>query len=315
MMRLSVPLFVVALMFQIGLAQVVRVPARVEVSAENLVLADIAQIHPPSAELANIAIGYSPYPGHYRWLDRSDLENCLRKHGVQLSGVRIEMQDRVLLTRQTQSVGQEQVRKVVEDFLAERHPELRFQIEDIEMPGDILLPEGDLLIQLDHGSSITSLSPLSLKLDFMVEGRRARSQWVRVKAAAFARLVTASRDIEFGREIQPSDLQVAERQLDRLGEHFLEVEPLLGTAAKRAFRAGEPIRRNEVRPPTLVKRGDVVTVLTKGRNFSISTLGRAREAGTMGDQVLVDNLDSKQPVRGVVTGGKQVEVELPGGTR
>jgi flagellar basal body P-ring formation protein FlgA len=314
-MRPSVFFCVSALLFQIGLAQVVRVPARVEVRADNLVLADIAEIHPPSSELAAVPIGYSPYPGHYRWLDRSDLEKCLRKQGLSPSRVRIEMEDRVLLTRQTQSLGPEQMRKTVEAFLAERHPELRFRLDHIEMPGEILLPEGEVVVQVDHGQSVTSLNPLSLKLDFLISGRRVRSQWVRVKAVAIANLVTTRREIEFGRELQPSDLQVEEREVDRLGEYYLDVEPLLGTAAKRAFRVGEPIRRTEVRSPTLVKRGDVVTVLSKGANFSISTLGRAREAGTLGDQVLVENLDSKQPVRGIVTGGRQVEVALPGGTR
>jgi flagella basal body P-ring formation protein FlgA len=314
-MRLTVLAAVVTLTFQLSLAQVVRVPSRVEVSADNLVLADIAEIHPPSSELAAVALGYSPYPGHYRWLDRSDLVNSLRKHGILLSGVRIEMEDRVLLTRQTQSLGPEQVRRTVEAFLAERYPDLRFRIDQIEMPGEILLPEGELRIQVDHGQAVTTLNPLSLKLDFVIEGRRVRSQWVRVKAVAIASLVTTSREIEFGRQIQPADLQIEERELERLGEYHLEMASLVGTAAKRGFRAGEPIRLSEVRAPTLVKRGDVVTVISKGTNFTISTLGRAREAGTLGDQVLVENLDSRQPVRGVVTAGKQVEVTIPGGTR
>ena len=56
-MRLTVPFSVIFLMLQTPLAQVIRVPSQVEVSADNLVLADIAEIHPFSSELAAVGIG------------------------------------------------------------------------------------------------------------------------------------------------------------------------------------------------------------------------------------------------------------------
>jgi flagella basal body P-ring formation protein FlgA len=85
--------------------------------------------------------------------------------------------------------------------------------------------------------------------------------------------------------------------------------------SKRALREGEVVTRNDLKEAALVKRGDVVTLLARGSGFTVSALGEARDGGSKGDAVLVENLDSKQLVHATVIGHKTVEVVVAGGVR
>ena len=76
------------------------------------------------------------------------------------------------------------------------------------------------------------------------------------------------------------------------------------------MQAGEIVRQQDLKRPILVKRGDHVTVIARGNSFIVSTLGRARDGGSMGDSVQIENLQSKQTLRGIIVGERKVQVQF-----
>lgn len=306
-------------------ALTIRIPERVEVSSDTLVLGDIAAVECQECsgrsvsgpynglQLTSIPLGYAPYAGQYRWLDKSEVENYLRRSGVDPAGVRLEMNDRVLVTRKTQTVPVERIREALESFLRSAQPLLSFSIESIEAPKDLILPLGRLRLEVDGPARLAELENLTLKVDFYIDDRRQRSQWVKVNLVGQGEVLVVTRDLSFGERIQPSDLRIEPRRMTRLEGFFANVREAAGLEAKRPIAAGEILTRQDVRPAALVRRGEVLTVLAQGKNFVISTLGRAREGGAMGEHILVENLESKQTVRAQVVREKTVQVQLAGG--
>jgi flagella basal body P-ring formation protein FlgA len=83
---------------------------------------------------------------------------------------------------------------------------------------------------------------------------------------------------------------------------------LVGLETRRAIYAGRPVVEADLRPPTIVRRNAVVTMLYRDGALAISADGRALDSGGEGETVRVINLTSRQPVKGIVTGQGVVEV-------
>ena len=86
------------------------------------------------------------------------------------------------------------------------------------------------------------------------------------------------------------------------------VEDLVGLELERSLRRGQPVRRDQVRWPRLVRRGDVVTLVFRRPGLLLTALGRALEDGSEGEIVRLVNLDSERPLRGRVTGPRRVTI-------
>ena len=304
-------LFVLGSLLPLALGQTVRVPERIEVTSETLSLGDIAQIEPESDRLSAFPIGYSPYPGHYRWLEKSYLLEQFKRGAIDLHNLRLEMPERVLITRQSQVVGRSAIREAVRGAFEAYRSDLTFDIVRIDVPQDLILPRGELRVQVVLPDPLNHLDGLSLKLDFFVDGKHAKSQWARIYASALSKVVVLSRPVAYGQKLQRSDLTLMERSFSRLESFYSDPDRVVNLVAKRGLEAGQVLDASHLKTPMLVARNDVVTVIAQGRTFRVSTLGRARDGGTLGDTIQVENLESHQLLRVEVIGNKTVRVSLP----
>ncbi len=314
MIRGFTGLTIAVLLFSLVRSEVISIGERVEVNSDQLRLGDIAQIRPADAETAKVPIGYAPYPGHYRWITRSDIENYLHKWGLDQK-VEIQMNERVLITRQSQQVDRTRIEEKVQEFLSSLNPELKISVRQIQIPEDLFLPVGPVELSIDPPASVARLSGLSLKVDFYLGGDRLKSQWIRLDAVAEAPVVVLKREVLYGQALRRSDLGVEVRQFDRLEGVFTNLDDVVGSVAKRSLPEGEVVTKKDLKEAVLVNRGDVVTLLARGSAFVVNTLGRSRDSGSKGDTVVIENLDSKQLVHATVIGSKTVEVLIAGGTR
>ena len=294
--------------------EVVSIDNRVEVVSEQISLGDIAQILPANAQLSGVPIGYAPYPGHYRWITKPDIQDYLHKWGFD-GKVQVQMDDRVLITRESQQVEPEMIEAKVRQFLSSLNPEYEISIQQLQIPDDLFLPTGAVEVSVDSPSSVTRLNGLSLKLDFYSKGERLKSQWVRVHAVAEGPVVVTKKDVPYGQMLRPSDLEVEVRQFDRLDGFFAKETDVIGSVAKRSLREGEVLTGKDLKEAILVNRGDVVTLLARGPSFVVSALGKSRDSGGRGDSVMIENLDSRQLVHATVVGNKTVEVVVAGGAK
>ncbi len=292
-------------------AQAIRISGPVEVVSEEVTLGDIARIEPHSDRLAEIPLGQAPYAGHYRWISRSEVEEALRKWGGG-SKLRLLMEDKLLVRRQSQRVTAAQLEEAVRRHFEEHQSGGVFTVERIEAPSGLVVPSGFLEIEIVAPANLGLLSNVSLKANLMLDGRLQRSVWVRTALSAHQSVVVAARDLPRGHRIQSQDVQLAQLRLKRLGSYFSQAEAVIGTVLGRSLSARQPIPAQFVKRPLAVKRGDFVTLMARGASFVVSTTGKAKGSGAVGDRIAVENLNSKKVVRAVITADKQVEVHLPG---
>ncbi len=91
---------------------------------------------------------------------------------------------------------------------------------------------------------------------------------------------------------------------------FESSEEMIGMTAKRTLPAGQVIAQNDVTPPLLVKRNEMITVFYQNGPVRLTTKARALDNGVKGQTVMLENTASKKPFEAKITGPQQAEVRL-----
>ena len=84
-----------------------------------------------------------------------------------------------------------------------------------------------------------------------------------------------------------------------------------GMAARRAVRAGQPLRNADLMKPELVQKNDIVTLHYEVPGIVLTMRGKALDSGAEGDIVNVLNVNSKRTIQGIVTGPGHVTMLAP----
>ena len=133
--------------------------------------------------------------------------------------------------------------------------------------------------------------------------------------AAFAntssyRIVVPARDILRGEVLGESDLTFADVTGTGLAPTTVtKFESLTGMQTRRALRAGESLRPDDVRRPVVVTKGQSVTMTFTAPGVELSAMGRAMSEGGVGDTVTVQNPASFRMVTATITGPGTVRAE------
>ena len=80
----------------------------------------------------------------------------------------------------------------------------------------------------------------------------------------------------------------------------LEPQQIIGRELTRSLDAGSPLKVSQLRLPKLVRRGNLVTLVSGGAGLEVRMQGKVLGDGAAGDVVKVANLSSGQVVEGVV---------------
>lgn len=109
--------------------------------------------------------------------------------------------------------------------------------------------------------------------------------------------VVATRTIRANAIIQAGDVKVADVALE---SGFSHAQDVVGQEARVALYAGRPIMIDQIGPPALVTRNQIVRLQYASSSLRIVTEGRALERGAIGDRIRVMNLGSRATVFGQI---------------
>jgi flagella basal body P-ring formation protein FlgA len=133
-------------------------------------------------------------------------------------------------------------------------------------------------------------------------------------ADAGVRIVVPARDIARGTTISPADLASKTANGNVQSGTVTSASDLVGMQTRRVLHAGESVRLEDVRRPTLVAKGSTVTMTFEAPGITLTAVGRAMGEGGMGETVTVQNPTSFRQVSTVVTGPGQVRARNGGTT-
>jgi flagella basal body P-ring formation protein FlgA len=119
--------------------------------------------------------------------------------------------------------------------------------------------------------------------------------------------VAVDRPVEHGEVLKASDLTILRRPKAEAGA-MTDVAAVVGLAARRALRPGQPLYAADLMRPEIVQRNETVTILYEAPGLSLTLRGQAQDTGALGDSISVLNMQSKRVVQGVVSGPGRVTV-------
>lgn len=125
---------------------------------------------------------------------------------------------------------------------------------------------------------------------------------------AQSEVILAARTIRAHSVLTESDLKVSPG--DIVGT-YVAVDELIGQETRVVLYAGRPIRINDIGPPALVDRNQIVMLIYHVGGLEIVAEGRSLARGGVGDRIRVMNLTSRATVTGTVQPDGAVSVAPP----
>ncbi|MBW1709100.1 MAG: flagellar basal body P-ring formation protein FlgA [Deltaproteobacteria bacterium] len=281
----------------------VSVKSKAQVRGEKVFLKDIAVITGPDCalkkDLEQVFITNAPKPGQSRNIRKDYLTYRLRSAGLPLNLCKWDLPRLVTVSRRSQTIKTEYIRQIFMDYLAANDPYLNSDWELIKLQTGTLpcLPAGRLTHKITPRPSANP-SHLTLVIYLYVDGDEADHVRVAGQINLFRKVVAAARTIEKGQIIRADDLKIVRVNLTRFKKATLtDPKQVIGKICRRRrLHAGQPIQAKDLSNPTVVKRGDTITILVEYGTLRITTIGQAKQDGAVGEKIPVLNLDSKKIV-------------------
>jgi flagella basal body P-ring formation protein FlgA len=85
----------------------------------------------------------------------------------------------------------------------------------------------------------------------------------------------------------------------------------VGMCTKRLITGGAVLSHDNLAPPPVVKRGNIVRLMYKSEGLLVSTRAEVLENGGQGDAIRVRPLDAHKPCKALVMNPTEVEVIIP----
>ncbi|WP_207476459.1 flagellar basal body P-ring formation chaperone FlgA [Arenibaculum pallidiluteum] len=275
-----------------------------EVAGDRITLGDLFE---GVGERAGVAVGQAPAPGRRAVFDAVSLHRLARQYGVDWAPA--GQGDRIALTRSSNVVGAEAVQLALAEALSDRIREGRLSVELDNRAIEIHLP-------LDAAPSLSveavTLDQALNRFSAAIVAGEGRSQ-VRIpvsgKAMAVLDVPVLTRRLAVGEAIAPTDIAWTELRVGRGMEDVARTEAqLVGLAVRRPLAPNTPVRLGDLRQPTLVTKGQIVTISLERPGIQLTAKGRALQDGSQGDVVRVVNTSSNRTIEATVTGQNLVAV-------
>lgn len=123
---------------------------------------------------------------------------------------------------------------------------------------------------------------------------------------AYADTIVPTRTIRANAIITETDIKLADGITEQGYSRAIDV---IGQEARIVLYPGRPILFDDIGPPAIVMRNQLVRVLYFGNGISIATEGRALERGAIGDRVRFMNLSSRAALFGQVQEDGSIQVK------
>jgi flagellar basal body P-ring formation protein FlgA len=132
---------------------------------------------------------------------------------------------------------------------------------------------------------------------------------VPVKIAARIGVLTAASALPKGHVLQEADLSIVSRAIQELPSHYLtKPDEVLNKALTRPIQANSLLTMPMLAEPMLINKGQSLTILANGGNYSVKMTGTALGNGTMGQRINVKNASSGKTVQGTIIDAGTVRV-------
>jgi len=284
-------------------------------------LGDIAVINGSDikliSRLSDVFLGEVPHrEKSKRNITPAEIVMKLGQVGIDVEDIEIGGASVASVYPKLQIISSDDVSKAVKEFIFENMP---WDREDVivETPrrgSDIAVKYGDISIEIAPRSRNQYIGSVRYTAIISVGGVVQKSVDLSLKISVFKKVLVASRRIKRGEMLNPGNLIMVRRQLSANAKDAIDnPAEAVGMIAARNISVQGVIKQKYLTLPLIVKNREVVKLIFQTGGLNVQTMAVARENGSLGDYVRVQNVDSKKIIYGRVVGVRQVSVCEYGG--
>ncbi|GAB2182544.1 flagellar basal body P-ring formation chaperone FlgA [Denitratisoma sp. agr-D3] len=132
--------------------------------------------------------------------------------------------------------------------------------------------------------------------------------FVPVQVKIMGNYLVARRNLGAGQTLSDADIEIRQGDITEFPGNLLDSPQLaLGKTLGVSLIAGQPLRSDALRLPTVVQQGQRVTIVSRGSGFSVSSEGQALNNASE-EAVVRVRLPNGQVVSGIAKAGGIVEI-------
>jgi flagella basal body P-ring formation protein FlgA len=248
----------------------------------------------------DVAVAQAPKAGQTLTLDSRFLQQVARAYRLSWKPTKYQ---KVTIGRMSQRVTAPMVRDAISTAVQERMG----TSSDL----DIALDGGDLELDLptdvENSVSVSAINfnPSSNRFAAVLvapaEGPPVIQRNVFGTVYEMAQIPVPKRLISAGDVIAADDLEWQPVHLSRLsGNSLTDAEQLVGRMAKRPLKAGQILRQSDVAVSPVIHKNDLIRLVVKTGQMTLSVQGKALQDAAMGQSVRVMNVNSNRQLTGTV---------------
>ena len=290
----------------------INVVAEATVDGDVVRLGDLARLEGPSAAaLAGVEIGRAPAPGATRSFAGATILAILREQVLDLDRVRYRIPTLVRVHRRAQEVSAAALRGIVEEYIQRQAAATDgdMLLRQLDVPAPVGLPIGPFTTQVTPMQANSAAGTTRLLVEFLQNQQVVGSATVTAHLAMLEEVWLARRAIASGEVIAAGDVIAERRDVGALPRGVVtRAEDAVGKAARVGIPVLAPLRHDQLQQPTVVRRGDVVTLIVESSGLRITTRGEVREDAPHDAQVRVWNIASRKEIVGRVVDAGTVSV-------
>jgi flagella basal body P-ring formation protein FlgA len=265
---------------------------------------------------ANTPIFRAPDLGQTGAVPARAVVDAVRPHG--LIAVDTRGLTEISVTRASHVIAASDIERRVAAELAGRYNLGKAENLKITFDRDVRPMEFPLTANAEPSVSRVTYDAVARRFDLSFELAGVTRQIWRYSGGAFetTEVAVLSRALNRGDIVKQSDIAFERRPKSEFNsEPPAQAAEILGLAAKRPVRAGQPLRAADLMKPEVVKKNDIVMMRYEVPGIVLTLRGQALDNGTEGDVVNVLNIQSKRTIQGTVTGPGQVTMLAPNSAR
>lgn len=287
------------------------------ISSQDIRLGDISEIKSNNWEqtkkLGDIIIGTAPIPGRSRYIKRNDITVKLKQNGIDLSQIDLESPEKIQIIRSFIRIGKEAIEGIL---LAEINKGKLWDIEKvkvkkIQVTHGVTLSKGSLAYQVVMPSKGERKGTVLLQVLIHVDGNLEKKVTAIVYTEIMADVVVAKNPLRRYQTISSDDIILKKMDLSTLSSNsILNLQEVIGKRTTRVINPNTVLRMDLVELPPLIRRRDIVHIISESDTLRISTLGQAQEKGSRGQRIKVINATSGEKIYARVVDAKTVKIDF-----
>ncbi len=202
--------------------------------------------------------------------------------------------------------------QVVRSHIAEVTPwkDSEIQVRSIGNFTAVELPTGEYNLRISNREPLSTYHNALIPVEIIQNDKLVRTVWITAEIVIRATVVQAASRLQYGSAIAPGDVKEVLMDVpDARAAYLRTCREAVGRIMRRTLSPGDPLTRESVSIPFLVRSGEIVQVRLQRGSIVMSASGKAEQDGRLGDMIRIRNLAFSTPLKAMVTGRGEVRIE------